>query len=204
MAYLHMSNKLKPYKTMKRVFSLVAVMLLMSVAYSASAQSLVGKWTTNLKTVEGVVAERSVINEFDGGATVEFFSDGTAKTVAQVSSSIPLDATVTANFDMSVVSDGTWVFDGETLKMKVTGLSYTVDSLGLTPSNPEFEMMIPMLKQAIEEQVNTNAQAAKELQMETTAKIEFVSENEIIYTDTTAGVDPSLTGISVHYYRVVE
>ena len=40
-------------------------MLLMSVAYSASAQSLVGKWTTNLKTVEGVVAERSVINEFD-------------------------------------------------------------------------------------------------------------------------------------------
>jgi hypothetical protein len=204
MAYLHISNKLKPYKTMKRVFSLVAVMLLMSVAYSASAQSLVGKWTTNLKTVEGVVAERSVINEFDGGATVEFFSDGTAKTVAQVSSSIPLDATVTANFDMSVVSDGTWVFDGETLKMKVTGLSYTVDSLGLTPSNPEFEMMIPMLKQAIEEQVNTNAQAAKELQMETTAKIEFVSENEIIYTDTTAGVDPSLTGISVHYYRVVE
>jgi hypothetical protein len=189
---------------MKRVFSLVAVMLLMSVAYSASAQSLVGKWTTNLKTVEGVVAERSVINEFDGGATVEFFSDGTAKTVAQVSSSIPMDATVTANFDMSVVSDGTWVFDGETLKMKVTGLSYTVDSLGLIPSNPEFEMMIPMLKQAIEEQVNTNAQAAKELQMETTAKIEFVSENEIIYTDTTAGVDPSLTGISVHYYRVVE
>lgn len=179
-------------------------MLLMSVAYSASAQSLVGKWTTNLKTVEGVVAERSVINEFDGGATVEFFSDGTAKTVAQVSSSIPLDATVTANFDMSVVSDGAWVFDGETLKMKVTGLSYTVDSLGLIPSNPEFEMMIPMLKQAIEEQVNTNAQAAKELQMETTAKIEFVSENEIIYTDTTAGVDPSLTGISVHYYRVVE
>jgi hypothetical protein len=199
-----MSNKLKPYKTMKRVFSLVAVMLLMSVAYSTSAQSLIGKWSTNLKTVEGVVAERSVINEFDGGATVEFFSDGTAKTVAQVSSSIPLDATVTANFDMSVVSDGTWVFDGETLKMKVTGLSYTVDSLGLIPSNPEFEMMIPMLKQAIEEQVNTNAQAAKELQMETTAKIEFVSENEIIYTDTTAGVDPSLTGISVHYYRVVE
>ena len=40
--------------------------------------------------------------------------------------------------------------------------------------------------------------------METTAKIEFVSENEIIYTDTTAGVDPSLTRISVHYYRVVE
>ena len=189
---------------MKRVFSFVAVMLLMTVAYSASAQSLVGKWSTNLKTVEGVVAERSEIKGFEGEATVEFSEDGVSRSVAHVSSSIPLDATVTANFDMSVTSDGTWTFEGETLKMKATAISYTVDSISLTPSNPEFEMMIPMLKQAIEEQANANAKTAAELQVEMSAKIEFVSENEIIYTDNTAGVDPSLTGISVHYSRVIE
>ena len=182
---------------MKRVFSFVAVMLLMTVAYSASAQSLVGKWSTNLKTVEGVVAERSEIKGFEGESSV-------SRSVAHVSSSIPLDATVTANFDMSVTSDGTWTFEGETLKMKATAISYTVDSISLTPSNPEFEMMIPMLKQAVEEQANAKAKTAAELQVEMSAKIEFVSENEIIYTDNTAGVDPSLTGISVHYYRVVE
>lgn len=189
---------------MKRVFSFVAVMLLMTVAYSASAQSLVGKWSTNLKTVEGVVAERSEIKGFEGESTVEFSENGVARSVAHVSSSIPLDATVTANFDMSVTSDGTWTFEGETLRMKATAISYTVDSISLTPSNPEFEMMIPMLKQAVEEQANANAKTAAELQVEMSAKIEFVSENEIIYTDNTAGVDPSLTGISVHYYRVIE
>lgn len=189
---------------MKRVFSFVAVMLLMTVAHSASAQSLVGKWSANLKTVEGVVAERSEIKGFEGEGFVEFSEDGVSRSVAHVSSSIPLDATVTANFDMSVTSDGTWTFEGETLKMKATAISYTVDSISLTPSNPEFEMMIPMLKQAIEEQANANAKTATELQVEMSAKIEFVSENEIIYTDNTAGVDPSLTGISVHYYRVIE
>lgn len=189
---------------MKKIFSLIAVMLIMATAYDASAQTLYGKWKANMSTVENVVKSNSTLDSFDGSATIEFFEDATAEVTAYVSTSLPFDESVTFHMVLSVETRGTWTMEGNTLTMTSTALHYKVEKVMIEPSNPEFESLLPFIVQNVETQMNATAADALAMQPKSVATIEFVSDNEMIYRDITSGRAINTEDIAIHYYRVEE
>ena len=132
---------------MKKLLSLVAVMLVASLTMFASAQDIVGKWRvdTNFFAIiemEGAKVDMVLTYAEDKSGTLNLGYDITES----------LDATTKMRIEMRIDTSYTWECSGDQLSMTTSNIDYELGDISFIPSSPEQEAAIPMLRQMLEQQ----------------------------------------------------
>ena len=135
---------------MKRVFSLVLMLLMASFTYEASAQAsrLIGSWDVD---VDAFGEDMSQFDEMDMGIT--FRTDDIGYIDMEFTMTQPMDETTNMTFEMDIDLIFSWTLTGNTLELKVVDAKINLDELEFNPSSPELNAYVPMIKQMIEQQI---------------------------------------------------
>ena len=166
---------------MKKLLSLVAVMLVASLTMFASAQDIVGKWRVdpnffaNIEE-EGVKVDMVLFTYAENkSGTCNFVMDMTQ----------PIDATTKMRIEWRVDMSYTWECSGDQLSMTISNIDFELDDISFIPSSPEQEAAIPMLRQMLEQEFDANKeQWAKELDIISgTTTIESLTADRMVFID---------------------
>lgn len=135
---------------MKRVFSLVLMLLMASFTYEASAQAsrLIGSWDVD---VNALGEDMSQFDEMDMGIT--FRTDDIGYIDMEFTMTQPMDETTNMTFEMDIDLIFSWTLTGDTLELKVVDAKMNLDELAFNPSSAELNAYVPMIKQMIEQQI---------------------------------------------------
>lgn len=133
---------------MKKLLSLVAVMLVASLTMFASAQDIVGKWRVDPEAIiagtemEGAKVDMVLTYAEDKSGTMNVGYDITES----------LDATTKMRIEMRIDMSYTWECSGDQLSMTSSNIDFELGDISFIPSSPEYEAAIPMLRQMLEQQ----------------------------------------------------
>lgn len=135
---------------MKRVFSLVLMLLMASFTYEASAQAsrLIGSWNIDVATLS---EDMSQFDEVDMDIT--FCTDDIGYINMECTLTEPVDETINMTFEMDFEFIFSWTLTGDTLEIKVVDVKVNLDELAFNPSSSELNDYLPMIKQMIEKEV---------------------------------------------------
>lgn len=134
---------------MKKLLSLVAVMLVASLTMFASAQDIVGKWRVDTEAMNaGTEME-------DANVDMVLFTyaedkSGTLNLGYDITES--LDDTTKMRIEMRIDMSYTWECSGDQLSMTTSNIDFEFGDISFIPSSPEYEAAIPMLRQMLEQQ----------------------------------------------------
>lgn len=133
---------------MKKLLSLVAVMLVASLTMFASAQDIVGKWRVDTNffaniEVEGVKFDMVLFTYAED-------KSGTLNLGYDITES--LDDTTKMRIEMRIDISYTWECSGDQLSMTTSNIDFEFGDISFIPSSPEYEAAIPMLRQMLEQQ----------------------------------------------------
>lgn len=163
---------------MKKLLSLVAVMLVASLTMFASAQDIVGKWRVDTEAmIAGTEMEGA---KFDMVFTYAEDKSGTCNVVMDMTQ--PIDATTKMHIELRVDMSYTWVREGDKLTTTPSDIDLELGDISFIPSSPEQEAAIPMLRQMFEQQFDANKeQLAKEIGIESgTITIESLTADRMV------------------------
>lgn len=132
---------------MKKLLSLVAVMLVASLTMFASAQDIVGKWRVDPNFFANIEEEGA---NFDMVLTYAEDKSGTWNVGCDITES--LDATTKMRIEMRIDISYTWECSGDQLSMTTSNIDLELGDISFITSCPEFEAAIPMLRQMLEQQ----------------------------------------------------
>lgn len=135
---------------MKRVSSLVLMLLMASFTYEASAQAsrLIGSWNIDVATLS---EDMSQFDEVDMDIT--FCTDDIGYINMEFTLTEPVDETINMTFEMDLELIFSWTLTGDTLEIKAVDVKVNLDELAFNPSSPELNDYLPMIKQMIEKEV---------------------------------------------------
>ena len=116
---------------MKKLLSLVAVMLVASLTMFASAQDIVGKWRVDTEAmIAGTEMEGA---KFDMVFTYAEDKSGTCNVVMNMTQ--PIDATTKMRIELRVDMSYTWVREGDKLTTTPSDIDLELGDIRLLPSN---------------------------------------------------------------------
>lgn len=135
---------------MKRVFSLVLMLLMASFTYEASAQAsrLIGSWNIDVATLSEDISQ---FDEVDMDIT--FCTDDIGYINMEFTMTEPMDETINMTFEMDLDLIFSWTLTGDTLEIKAVDVKVNIDELAFNPSLPELNDYVPMIKQVIEQEI---------------------------------------------------
>lgn len=163
---------------MKKLLSLVAVMLVASLTMFASAQDIVGKWRVD---TEAIIAGTEMEGaKFDMVFTYAEDKSGTCNVVMDMTQ--PIDATTKMRIELRIDISYTWECSGDQLSMNSLNIDFDLGDISFIPSSPEQEAAIPMFRQMVEPQIEANKeQLTKEIGIESgTITIESLTADRMV------------------------
>ena len=168
---------------MKKLLSLVAVMLVASLTMFASAQDIVGKWSVDTNFFANIEEEGA---NFDM-VLFTYAEDKSGTFSILMDITVSWDATTKMRFEEHVDVSYTWVREGDQLSLTTSNIDFELDDISFIPSSPEYEAAIPMLRQMFEQEFDANKeQWAKELGIISgTTTIESLTADRMVLIDDT-------------------
>lgn len=145
---------------MKKLLSLVAVMLVASLTMFASAQDIVGKWSVDTNFFANIEEEGA---NFDM-VLFTYAEDKSGTFSILMNITVSWDDTTKMRFEERVDVSYTWECSGDQLSMTTSNIDFELGDISFIPSSPEYEAAIPMLRQMFEQELDANKeQWAKEM-----------------------------------------
>ena len=153
---------------MKRIFTLLTLVVISAITMNLSAQSIVGKWNADNNITEqtykaiGGTLEKCV-------STITFNEDGTSYTQGEIIVLIPITTDVTMRMSAVTTESSTWKIDGNKITMNC--IDNAVDG-GITFSDPAFNSQAGPIWEAMMQQIKSAEGTSSEY------NLEFFSDNE--------------------------
>lgn len=140
---------------MKRLISLAAMLLIAAFTMGASAQNILGQWKVD--------TEKLLAGEDIGDAELEilfsFEDDNTGLCDIYVNMSQPMDNTTDMRFELLIYMEYEWELDGNNLTLSPTDVDLSLGEISFSPANPQYDALVPYMRQAIEQQFGANKEA---------------------------------------------
>lgn len=133
---------------MKKIFSLLVIMLVAAISVNASAQAskLVGKWNVDVSQMMDTSAMDDV------KLTLRFDADNEGAIRLLIALDQPVDGDVSIHIEMLMDADLEWSLSGNVLTMQTTDFDVDITKIEVSPSRPEYEALLPQIKSMIQQQ----------------------------------------------------
>ena len=163
---------------MKKLFSLAIVMLVAAISVNASAQEskLVGKWSVDTSQV--------LDGSFNGNVklALRFDADNEGELRALFTLNEPVEAGVSLYVEMAINADLEWALSGDVLAMQSTDVNLYIKKIEVSPSSPEYEALLPQLKEMLQQQFEAEKGGMIE-GFEGLVKVRFIDNDRMVLTN---------------------
>lgn len=159
---------------MKKIFSLLVIMLVAAISVNASAQAskLVGKWNVDVSQMMDTSAMDDV------KLTLRFDADNEGELRALFTLNEPVEAGVSIYVEMAINADLEWALSGDVLAMQSTDVNLYIKKIEVSPSRPEYEALLPQLKEMLQQQFEAEKESMIE-SFEGLVNVRFI-DNDIM------------------------
>lgn len=176
--YNYKANKINTNIIMKKLFSLAIVMLVAAISVNASAQEskLVGKWSVDTSQVMDTSAMGDV------KLALRFDADNEGELRALFTLNEPVEAGVSLYVEMAINADLEWALSGDVLAMQSTDVNLYIKKIEVSPSRPEYEAILPQLKEMLQQQFEAEKESMIE-GFEGLVKVRFIDNDRMVLTN---------------------
>ena len=137
---------------MKKVLSLAVMMLVASFSMMVSAQGIVGKW----KVDSGQLLAGANVADVKLDVIFEFSADKSGGADFSVVMAQPIDNVTSMKFELFMDMTYTWELSGDQLTLTPKNIDMKLGDVKFIPENPQYDAMIPSMRQMIEKQFSAN------------------------------------------------
>lgn len=163
---------------MKKIFSLLVIMLVAAISVNASAQAskLVGKWNIDVSQMMDTSAMDDV------KLTLRFDADNEGAIRLLIALDEPVDGDVSMHVEMLMDADLEWALSGDVLAMQSTDVNLYIKKIEVSPSRPEYEALLPQLKEMLQQQFEAEKESMIE-GFEGLVNVRFIDNDSMILTN---------------------